>query len=99
MTDCCLNNLIGLIGRSKKRRSAPKRLFIQNQELLRIQLGVSLNADDFVFIRPDGSQVNPNAVTLAFRRIIKKAGLRDIRIHDLRHTHATLISRLVFIQR
>jgi len=30
-------------------------------------------------------------VTLAFRRIIKKAGLRDIRIHDLWHTHATLM--------
>ncbi len=58
---------------------------------MRIQLGVSLNADDFVFIRPDGSPINPNAVTLAFRRIIKKAGLKDIRIHDLRHTHATLM--------
>jgi len=62
-----------------------------DQELLRIQLGVSLNADDFVFIRPDGSPLNPSAVTLAFRRIIKKAGLKDIRIHDLRHTHATLM--------
>jgi len=62
-----------------------------DQELLRIQLGVSLKADSFVFIRPDGSPINPNAVTLAFRRIIKKAGLKDIRVHDLRHTHATLM--------
>jgi len=62
-----------------------------DQELLRIQLGVSLNADDFVFSRPDGSPINPGAVTLAFRRITKKAGLRGLRIHDLRHTHATLM--------
>jgi len=62
-----------------------------DQELLRIQLSVSLNVDDFVFIRPDGSPMNPSAVTLAFRRIIKKAGLKAIRIHDLRHTHATLM--------
>ncbi|MFC2006927.1 tyrosine-type recombinase/integrase [Chloroflexota bacterium] len=62
-----------------------------DQELLRVQLGVSLNADDFVFIRPDGSPINPSAVTLAFRRIIKKAGLKGLRIHDLRHTHATLM--------
>ena len=48
-------------------------------------------ADDFVFIRQDGNPINPNAITLAFRRIIKKAGLRRIRIHDLRHTHATLM--------
>ncbi|MGB2979825.1 MAG: site-specific integrase, partial [Candidatus Zixiibacteriota bacterium] len=62
-----------------------------DQELWRIQLGISLNADDFVFIRPDGSPINPNAISLAFRRIIRKTGLKDIRIHDLRHTHATLM--------
>ncbi|MFC2070173.1 site-specific integrase [Chloroflexota bacterium] len=28
---------------------------------------------------------------LAFRRMINKAGMRDIRIHDLRHTNATLM--------
>lgn len=62
-----------------------------DQELLRIQLGVSLNPDDFVFIRYDSHPINPNTITLAFRRIIKKAGLKRIRIHDLRHTHATLM--------
>jgi integrase len=67
------------------------KVYRADQELLRIQLGISLNADDFVFIRPDGSPINPNAITLAFRRIIKRAGLKDIRIHDLRHTHATLM--------
>jgi integrase len=67
------------------------KVYRADQELLRIQLGISLEADDFVFIRPDGSPINPNAVTLAFRRIIKKAGLRRIRMHDLRHTHATLM--------
>jgi len=65
------------------------KVYRSDQELLRIQLGISLNADDFVFIRPDGSPINPSAITLAFRRIIKRAGLKDIRIHDLRHTHAT----------
>ncbi len=67
------------------------KVYRADQELLRIQLGINLHADDFVFIRPDGSPINPSAVTLAFRRIIKRAGLKDIRIHDLRHTHATLM--------
>jgi len=67
------------------------KVYRSDQELLRIQLGISLNADDFVFIRPDGSPINPSAITLAFRRIIKRTGLKDIRIHDLRHTHATLM--------
>jgi integrase len=62
-----------------------------DQELYRIQLGVSLNTDDFVFSNPDGSPLSPGSITLAFRRIIKKAGLRHIRVHDLRHTHATLM--------
>jgi len=71
-----------------------------DQELLRIQLGITLNVDDFVFIRSDGSPINPSAVTLAFRRIIKRAGLRGIRIHDLRHTHASLmLNKQVFILR
>jgi len=64
-----------------------------DQELLRIQLDIGLGADDFVFSRADGSPVNPNAVTLAFRRILKRAGLEGVRIHDLRHTHATLMLR------
>jgi integrase len=67
------------------------KLYRTDQELLRIQLGISLNPDDFVFIRPDGSPINPSALTLALRRIVKKAGLKHIRIHDLRHTHATLM--------
>ncbi|KPK21542.1 MAG: hypothetical protein AMJ70_06855, partial [Dehalococcoidia bacterium SG8_51_3] len=75
------------------------KVYRADQELLRIQLGVSLNTDDFVFIRPDGNPINPNAVTLAFRRIIKRAGLRDIRIYDLRHTHATLIGMIPVNQR
>ncbi|MCK5181356.1 MAG: tyrosine-type recombinase/integrase, partial [Dehalococcoidia bacterium] len=65
------------------------KVYRADQELFRIQLGISLKADDFVFIRPNGSPINPNAITLAFRRIIKRAGLKDIRINDLRHTHAT----------
>lgn len=67
------------------------RAYQADQKLLRIQLGVSFNADDFVFIRPNGNPINPSAVTLAFRRILKKAELKEIRIHDLRHTHATLM--------
>jgi len=67
------------------------REYYADQELLRIQLGVTMNEDDFVFIRPDGKPINPNAITLAFRRIIRKAGLKHIRVHDLRHTHATLM--------
>ena len=62
-----------------------------DQELLQIRLGSTIGDDDFVFSRPDGIPLNPNAVTLAFKRIIHKAGLSHMRLHDLRHTHATLM--------
>lgn len=37
-----------------------------------------------------GQLINPNTVTPAFNKIAKRAGLK-LRLHDLRHTHATLM--------
>lgn len=62
-----------------------------DQELLRIQLGISLTEDDFVSVRYDGRPLLPNVVTHAFQKLVKKAGLKRVRLHDLRHTHATLM--------
>ncbi|WP_231929286.1 tyrosine-type recombinase/integrase [Micromonospora inositola] len=42
------------------------------------------------FVRPDGEPWHPNAVTQRFRRLVKRAGLPPIRLHDLRHGAATL---------
>ena len=67
------------------------RKYRADQEILRTQLGITLTDDDFVFTRSDGSPLNPNAVTLAFKRIIHKARLNHIRLHDLHHTHTTLM--------
>ena len=46
---------------------------------------------DCVFPRLDGSVVYPDTVSHAFADIIKRAGLPHVRLHDLRHTHATMI--------
>lgn len=45
---------------------------------------------DLVFAHEDGTALNPEAFSDAFRRQVKRAGLPPIRLHDLRHTHATL---------
>ncbi|MEU0077264.1 tyrosine-type recombinase/integrase [Micromonospora tulbaghiae] len=42
------------------------------------------------FVRPDGRPWHPNAVTQRFRRLVRKAGLPPIRLHDLRHSAATI---------
>jgi integrase/predicted RNA-binding Zn-ribbon protein involved in translation (DUF1610 family) len=44
----------------------------------------------YVFTAEDGRYLNPEAVTRWFRQAVKKSMLPKIRLHDLRHTHATL---------
>lgn len=53
--------------------------------------GTHFKEDDYVFIRPDGTLPAPNHISRVFKNIADKAGLKPIRLHDLRHTHATLL--------
>ncbi|MEX2252631.1 MAG: tyrosine-type recombinase/integrase, partial [Thermoleophilaceae bacterium] len=48
---------------------------------------------DLVFARPDGTPVNPDAFSQSFDRIIARSTLPRIRLHDLRHTHASILLR------
>lgn len=43
-----------------------------------------------VFTRPDGLPHNPDTISRAFKRASTSAGVPAIRLHDLRHTWATL---------
>jgi integrase len=43
-----------------------------------------------MFTSADGvSPVHPDALTSLFRRLCDKLGLQGVRLHDLRHLHAT----------
>lgn len=46
-----------------------------------------------VFLRHDGAALHPDLVSQAFRKAIRQVGVRRIRFHDLRHTHATIALR------
>jgi integrase len=46
-----------------------------------------------VFTKENGEALHPEDVTRYFRRTVKGAMLPTIRLHDLRHTHATLALR------
>lgn len=48
---------------------------------------------DRVFLRSDGTALHPDLASQAFRKAMKEAGVRPIRFHDLRHTHATIALR------
>jgi integrase len=56
-----------------------------------LQLGVRLTDDHHVVMRKDGLPIQPRSLTYAFQIFLGKQKLRRIRLHDLRHTHATLL--------
>ncbi len=51
-------------------------------------------ARDMVFTTRTGRPVEPRNLARSFQRIIASSGLRPIRLHDLRHTTATLLKDL-----
>jgi integrase len=59
----------------------------QAQWLLR--LGVRLTDDHHVVTRYDGQPLQPRSLTHAFVKFISRHHLPRIRLHDLRHSHAT----------
>ena len=46
---------------------------------------------NLVFCRDDGSFLDPRDFTKRFQRQLEKANLTKIRLHDLRHSHASLL--------
>ena len=56
-----------------------------------LRTGVRTDDSGFVFAKPDGSPLHPDHYSQAFERLISKMGLPRIRLHDMRHTHATLL--------
>ena len=61
----------------------------QRQE--RETAGASWKASGYVFTRPDGSPIDGSTLTRDFNALLRRAALRRIRFHDLRHSAATLL--------
>jgi integrase len=57
----------------------------------RLAMGAAYEDSDLIFRRGDGQPYTPGYVSSAFKRQTKTAGLPTIRLHDLRHTHASLM--------
>jgi len=53
-------------------------------------IGPAYRDEGLVFARPDGAPIHPESLSAAFERHSALVGLPRIRLHDLRHTHATL---------
>ena len=53
--------------------------------------GVEPGPDDLVFVKADGTSMHPDIFSQLFDRTVAKIDVPDISLHDLRHTHATLL--------
>jgi integrase len=60
----------------------------------RLLLGSAYEDPELVFCWPDGRPINPRHLNTHFDKILKRAGLPPVRLHDLRHTFATLMLEL-----
>ncbi|MBS3948385.1 MAG: tyrosine-type recombinase/integrase [Dethiobacter sp.] len=67
--------------KSHRKRQAQEKLL----------LGAAYQDSGLVFCREDGTALNPKDFTKHFQRRLVAAGLPKVRLHDLRHTHATLL--------
>ncbi len=62
----------------------------ERQQREREEVGGAYKDLDLVTCAEDGSPIHPQSFSHGFASAIERAGLRKIRLHDLRHTHATI---------
>lgn len=61
------------------------------QEVKCTKPGISLSDDSLVFCDMESKPLLPDTVSHAWMKIAKRTGLTHIRLHDARHTHASLM--------
>lgn len=69
------------------------RLHRAEQQVDRDEWGTEYTESDLVFCKENGQPVHPQTYSQAFERLVAKSELPTIRLHDLRHTHATIALR------
>jgi integrase len=79
---------------SKPKTNQGRRVVALDEETVRViaaHMGcVNAESDAWLFSNGVGTHLSPGAVTRRFVQLSRDAGLPRIRLHDLRHTHATL---------
>ncbi|ALC83929.1 MULTISPECIES: site-specific integrase [Bacillus] len=67
------------------------RSYKAKQSELKIAIRSEYDDQNLIFARKDGPPIYFRTFTTIFNRIIKEANVPKIRVHDIRHTHATLM--------
>jgi integrase len=70
------------------------QILAQHRETQKLEFamqGIIPTDQDLVFGNADGKPFRPNSITRAFETLSAQCGLKVIRLHDTRHTHASLM--------
>ena len=93
----------GLVALPTKTQSSERRIALPTECLHSLEqhharqrqereaAGTHWKASGYVFTRPDGSPIEGATLTRHFNALLRRATLRRIRFHDLRHSAATLL--------
>ncbi len=63
----------------------------EKQKLAFAMQGTAFKDDTLIFCQSDGKPLLPNSVTHAWMKLVRRLGLKGIRLHDARHSHASLM--------
>jgi len=97
---------IGLVASEPKTQSSKRKIMVppfvidvlkQHQERLpamREHAGTRWKEQDVVFSNKYGGYMDVAVLSHNFKRLLQRAGLPNIRFHDLRHTTASLLAKL-----
>jgi integrase len=53
--------------------------------------GKPIKETDLVFLKADGFPIRPNTISRAWSDLAKKCGISASRLHDARHSHASIM--------
>ena len=76
-----------------KTRTARRTIDLDERtmDVLRTIRSPDSKVEDYVLCHKDGTPIHRQVLSDAFKRLVGQSGLPRIRLHDLRHTHATLL--------
>lgn len=68
-----------------------KETYEKQEENKKIFGNSYLNKENYVCVKMDGSLILPDTLSKKFKKFLKDNNLREIRLHDLRHSVATIL--------
>jgi integrase len=89
-----IDDLHGVVKISKPKTARSARLIELPAPLVDILKVMQPTRSPFLFPAPDGGLRHPDSLTNAFRNTVTRAGLKKVRLHDLRHAHASILLSL-----